>query len=142
MSNNNLVQITNRNQIPIRHHLKLIDDESRTRSYMPNIIFSVDSVKAVYCDMEILLKRDINDFLAVPDFNPEDENIEVITEDGKPKYVHYSYWLKLKDDDETYPLSKFEYQHLLFNLNFIHMCDFNAKYPTIEELKEYVKEKE
>ena len=136
---NNLVQITNRNQIPIRHHLKFMDDESRTRSYMPNIIFSMDSVKAVYCDMEVLLKRDINDYLALPDFNPEDENIEVITDDGKPKYVHYSYWLKLKDDDETYPLSKFEYRNLLFNLNFIHMCDFNGKYPTIEELKEYVK---
>ena len=139
---NNLVQITNRNQISSQHRLKFIDDEANTRSYIPNVIFSLDSIKAIYCDMDILLKSTIKGYLDQPDFDPEALNIEVIWDDDEPKYVEYTYWLKLNDSDETYQLSKFEYQKLRHELGFDSLWCPKAKYPTIEELKEYAKEKE
>ena len=144
MSKNNLVEIVNRNQISSQHRLKFIDDEANTRSYIPNVIFSLDSIKAIYCDMDVLLKSTIKDYLEEPDFDPKSANIEVITENGTPKYVQYDYWLKLNgdDDDEIYPLSKSEYMDILYKLDFKSIYGMGAKYPTIEELKEYVKEKE
>ena len=136
---NNLIYIINSWQVTPHDHIKFTDDESNMRSYVPHIIFSSDSVKKLYCDMDILLPFEIKDRLEQPDFDPKSDDIEVIEKDGKTTYVQYKYFLKLDDDDKLYRLSKDEYQYLLYKLDFDRMCDFKAKYPTIEELKEYVK---
>ena len=149
MTKNNLVEIVNRNQISSQSHLRF-DADYKTYgnvcSYQPSVIFSLDSIKSIYCDMDILLKSNIKDYLEQPDFDPVDSNIEVIWEDGNPIYAQYSYWLKLDDSDETYPLTRCEYQNLRIKLGFDYdvgpKWSTKAKYPTIEELKEYVKEKE
>lgn len=138
---NNLFEIVNRNQISSQTHLKFY--AGNVGSYRPNVIFSLDSVKEMYCDMDVLLKSTIKDYLAQPDFDPVTSDIEEIWEDGNPIYVQYSYWLKLNDSDEIYPLSKNEYQYLRYRLDFDSdpgsKWSPKAKYPTIEELKEYVK---
>ena len=139
---NNLFEIVNRNQISSQTHLEFYTADN-VGSYQPNIIFSLDSVAKIDCDMDILFKHSINEYLAQSDFNPVTSNIEEIREDGKPIYVKYSYWLKLNDNDEIYPLSKNEYQYLRYKLGFddnpASKWSTKAKYPTIEELKEYVK---
>lgn len=139
---NNLFQIIDRNQPSFKYRLKFIDDEANTRSYIPNIIFSLNSIRKISCHMDILSKHMIAYYLEQPDFDPKSENIEVITEDGKPRYVKYNYWLRLDGDVESRQLSKSEYQHLLLRLKYNSVYGDNAKYPTIEELKEYCNSKE
>ena len=141
---NDLVQIVNRNQISKWDvlHFKFVDEESNTRSFIPSITFSMGLIKAVYCDMDILTKGTIKEYLEQPGFDPESEDIEEITDDDKPIYVQYKYWLKFKDDEGTYRLSKDEYQRILYTTFDDSIWYDEAKYPTIEELKKYVKEKE